>query len=356
MRHGVIMAGGAGTRLWPLSRAAKPKQLLRLFSGKSLLRESYERLANLLPDESIYVITGKAHLPAIAKELPELPADNLFGEPVGRATANAVGLAAAILHQRDPDGEMGIFTADHIIKPIDVFCTAVDNAFKAAVDHPDALITFGVRPLHPHTGYGYVHRGKAVSPGVFEVVKFTEKPDVTSAMRYLAGGEYYWNSGMFTWRIATILDQIKSHLPNSYSGLMECGDCWNTPRRDETIARIYPELMKISVDFAVMERADRVLLVELNCQWVDVGSWTALEQIVGGDVDGNVSVGCETLNLGSRGNVIVSEEDHLIATIGIDDLVIVHAKDATLICSKRDAQGLKELVGKVRERYDDRFL
>ncbi|MEE9296989.1 MAG: sugar phosphate nucleotidyltransferase [Phycisphaerae bacterium] len=356
MRHAVIMAGGTGTRLWPMSRAQRPKQLLRLFGGKSLLRQSYERLALLLPPESIYVITGAAYLPRVAAELPELPQENLFGEPVGRDTVNAVGLAAAILHQRDPQGCMGIFTADHIINPVDIFSQSVDAAFNVIDAHPDALITFGIRPTSPNTSYGYVKRGKAVAEGVFEVEKFTEKPNITAATRYVAGGRHYWNSGMFTWRLTTILEEIKRHLPNSYDGLMICGRDWDTPKRQETMNAIYPDLLKISIDFAVMERAQHVLVVEMNCQWVDVGSWTALEQVVGGDDAGNLAIAENTINLGSRGNIIVSDDDHLIATIGVDDMVIVHAGDATLICTKRDAQGIKELVAKIRERYGDKYL
>lgn len=356
MRHAVIMAGGAGTRLWPLSRAARPKQLLRLFGGQSLLRQSYERLAALLAPESIYVITGSAFVPLVARELPELPADNLFGEPCGRDTVNAVGLAAAILHHRDPDGQMGVFTADHIINPIDTFARSVGTAFDVVERHPDALVTFGIRPSSPHTGYGYVRRGEPVADGVFEVQAFTEKPNITDATQYVTSGQYYWNSGMFTWQIGTILEQIKAHLPNSYDGLVACGKDWDTPKREETLHAVYPDLLKISIDFAVMEKARRVLVVEMNCQWVDVGSWTAIEQVVGGDDDGNVFVAQNTINLGSRGNIIVSDSDHLITTIGVDDLVIVHSNNATLICAKRDAQGIKELVVKVKENHGDKYL
>ncbi len=356
MRHAVIMAGGAGTRLWPLSRAARPKQLLRLFGGQSLLRQAYERLAQLLPNESIYVITAAAHLAMVREEVPEIPEENLFGEPVGRDTVNAVGLAAAILRERDPGGQMGVFTADHIINPVDTFCQAVDAGFRASADRPEALVTYGIRPSSPQTGFGYVRRGEMVSDGVYVVQEFTEKPNITAATQYIASGEYYWNSGMFTWTIDTILDQIKQHLPKSYEGLTACGKAWDSPNRDSVVGRIYSELLKISIDFAVMEKAKHVLVVEMNCQWVDVGSWTALDHVVGPDEAGNVATTSHTINLGSRGNIIVADDDHLIATIGVDDLVIVHSNNATLICHKRDAQGIKELVSKVRAEYGETYL
>ncbi|MHC4064210.1 MAG: mannose-1-phosphate guanylyltransferase [Planctomycetota bacterium] len=356
MRHAVIMAGGAGTRLWPLSRTARPKQLLRLGGRESLLRQAYERIARLLPPESIYVITSRVHLDLIAEELPELPAANLFGEPGGRDTANAVGMAAAILQMRDPDAVMGVFTADHIITPLDDFAAAIGTAYQMAEQHRDALVTMGIRPTGPDVGYGYVKRGAPVDEGVFEVERFAEKPNLEAAKRYVARGDYYWNSGMFAWRTDTILDQLEEHLPQSHDGVREIAAVWDTPDRDAKLEAIYPQLMKISIDFAVMERAPRVLVVEMDCNWVDVGSWTSLVAVLGIDSEGNVLAGERTVNLGSHGNIVVSEDDHLIATIGVDDLVIVHSPDATLICSKRDTQGLKELLAKVRSQYGDQYL
>jgi len=356
MRHGVIMAGGAGTRLWPLSRAAHPKQLLKLGGRQSLLRQAYQRLARLLPPEAIYVITSRAHLELIAEELPELPEANLFGEPQGRDTANAVGLAAAILQRRDAEAVMGIFTADHIITPVERFTASVETAFEMAARHGDALITMGIRPAGPETGYGYVKRGPALAEGVYEVERFTEKPALEVAKRYLASGDYYWNSGMFAWRVDTILDQIKKRLPRSHQGVCEIAAAWETPQRDARLGAVYPQLKKISIDFAVMEHAPRVLVVEMDCDWVDVGSWAALEAVIGTDDEGNVLAAERAVNLGSHGTILVSEDDHLIATIGLDDLVVVHSPDATLICSKRDAQRLKELVGEVRAQYGEHYL
>ncbi len=356
MRHAVIMAGGAGVRLWPLSRKSRPKQLLKLFSGTSLLRQSYERVAAMFKPEQIHVITGRSHLPIVAEEIPELPAANLIGEPTGRDTANAVGLASAILARKDPDAVIGIFTADHLITPTDCFCQAVEKAFGAAEEHPDALVTMGIRPTRPDTNYGYVCRGERLGEGVFEVKNFTEKPNVAKAMKYLASGEYYWNSGMFTWRASTILEQLEKQLPPSHEAISKIADAWQTDEQQAVLEKLYPDLLKISIDFAVMERADRVLIVEMGCHWVDIGSWPAVEAVIHADDAGNVSVCEEAIHLGSRGNIVVSEEKHLIATIGVNDLVIIHAPDATFICKKRDANGIKELVDNIKAKFGDRYL
>lgn len=355
MRHAVIMAGGIGLRLWPLSRRSRPKQVLRFLGGESLLRQSYERVSAIFKPEQIHIITNQAHLAVVSQEIPELPPSNLYGEPVGRDTANAIGLAAAILHERDPDAVIGVFTADHVISPLDRFCDAVQKAFGVVEQHPDALVTLGVRPTRPDTSYGYVHRGARIHEGVYEVEEFIEKPSFASAAKYLSSGEYYWNSGMFCWRATTILDQLKKHLPQSHAALMEIAAAWHGDEREAKLQNIYPKLMRISIDFAVMERADRVLVVELNCQWVDVGSWPALESVLQSDGDGNVAACSHAIHLGSRGNIVVSEDKHLIATIGVDDLVIVHSPNATLICTRRDAQGIKELVDNIRQRFGEEF-
>jgi len=355
MRYAVIMAGGAGVRLWPLSRKSRPKQLLHLFSGTSLLRQSYERVARMLPAEQIYIITAEEHLPAVSRELPELPEANLLGEPVGRDTANAVGLSAAVLAERDPDAVIGMFTADHIITPPDRFCDAVERGFRIAEGEPGVLVTLGIRPTRPDTNYGYVHRGQRYADGSFEVRKFTEKPDLSTAQAYVSSGEYYWNSGMFAWRSGTILDQLARHLAGSHDAIRRIAAVWDTPDRPRTLNTLYPTLTKISIDFAVMEHADHVRVVELDCDWVDVGSFPALAGVVPADEDGNVSTSREVVHLRSRGTVVVSEEAHLIATLGVEDLVVVHSPDATLICHKKDASSIKELLEKVRSQYGETY-
>ena len=355
MQHAVIMAGGAGIRLWPLSRKSRPKQLLHLFGDASLLRLSYERVAGLLPVESINIITAAQHLPLVGKEIPELPAENLLGEPVGRDTANAVALAAAVLVKRDPDAVIATFTADHVITPLDKFRAAVAQGLEAAQEHGDALVTFGIKPARPETQFGYVRRGDQVQSGVYQVRQFAEKPDLRTATDYVRSGEYYWNSGMFAWRADTILAQLKQHLPASQEAVLEIAEVWGTDKQDEVLARLYPTLDKISIDFAVMEHAPRVLVVEMDCRWLDVGSWPALAEVVKPDVQSNVPAAKRMANLRAHGNVVVSEDDHLIATLGVEDLVIVHAPDATLICHKSEAAAVKELFELVKERFGEDY-
>jgi len=352
MRHAVIMAGGSGTRMWPMSRKMRPKQLLRLFGGKSLLRRSFERLQAFLPAEQIYVITGGDYIAPMREELPEMPAGNFMAEPCARDTTNAVGLAAHLLARRDPEGSMGVFTADHIIEPVDEYCETVAQGFEVAEQYPDALVTFGVKPRSAHTGYGYVYRGSKLGDGIYEVQQFVEKPDVPTAERYLSSGEYYWNSGMFAWRLPTIIEQIRKHQPEVDAGLCEVVADFDDPEKADSVLARFSSLPKISVDFAIMEKADRVITVEMGCRWLDVGSWTSLAEIFEPDASGNTLAAPNVQMLDSGGNIVVSESDHLIATIGVKDLVIVHAGDATLICDKAQAQRIKKMVEQVQSASD----
>jgi mannose-1-phosphate guanylyltransferase len=355
MRHAVIMAGGSGTRLWPLSRRSRPKQLLRLFDGESLLRKSFERLAGVLPAGQIYVITGHDYLPAVAADLPELPAENLIGEPCPRDTANAVGLAAHLLALKDPGGTMGVFTADHIITPVETFRETLLTAYQAAETHADALITFGIPPASPHTGYGYVHRGLQLAPHIHEVLQFREKPDLATAKEYLASGEYYWNSGMFVWRIDAILEQFRKHQPQMADVLHQVAGEFSDDAARSRVAERFGALPKISVDFAIMEKADRVLAVELPCQWLDVGSWTSLSEVLPLDRAGNIRAAPHVAALDATDNIFVSESDHLIAAIGVRDLVVVHSDDATLICRREDAQRIKDLFEALKRTHGEQY-
>ncbi|MEK6643809.1 MAG: mannose-1-phosphate guanylyltransferase [Planctomycetota bacterium] len=355
MNTAVIMAGGSGTRLWPLSRRSKPKQLLKLFNGRSLLEEAFDRVARVVPPEHIYVIALAEHIPAIAAALPKIPATNLIGEPVGRDTANAVALAAALLHHKNPDTIMGVFTADHLIRPADQFAEIVQRGYDAAAKHPDALITFGIKPTEPHTGMGYVQRGDPISPGLHNVRAFKEKPTHEIAKSYLASGDYFWNSGMFVWRTSTILDQLHIHLPDTHRAITALAETWSTPAGQSEASRVYPTLKKTSIDFAVMEKAPRVLMVEMNLEWLDVGHWSALPAVLGADANGNTTSALRTLLTDSRSNIIVSECNHLIVTIGVDDLVIVHSPDATLICRWDKLDEIKDMATELNRQFPNKY-
>ena len=357
MRYAVIMAGGSGKRLWPLSRSKRPKQLLPLLEGKNLLEIAVDRLAGLFEPENILIVTNTEYAEQIAGALSRIPRENVIGEPVGRDTANAITLAVAILAARDKDATMAVFTADHVIRPAEQFAEDVRAACDAADQHPDALLTFGVRPTWPHTGLGYIHTTGEVAEGVLEVAGFKEKPDHPTARRYVDSGEYYWNSGMFVWKLGAIRAALEEFLPDSMRKLASV----TTALRDgkpvgPVLAEVYPTLEKISIDYAVMEKARKVLMVPLKCEWLDVGSWPALKDVVDLDEQDNVVIADNAVLVDSSRNVIVSENDHLIAVLGLDDCIVVHSPDATLVCDTSDSQRLKELVDLLEKRHGQKYL
>ena len=357
MRYAIIMAGGSGTRLWPLSRTKSPKQLLGLLEeGKNLLGMAVERLSGMFARENIYVITSAQYAAEVSTALPDLPAANIIGEPMGRDTANAIALGAEILAAKDPQATMAVFTADHVIRPQEAFARCVETACQVAETHHDALVTFGIRPTWPHTGLGYIHCG-AETDGVYTVLAFKEKPDHHTARRYVESEQYYWNSGMFAWKVDAIRGALRQFLPASLDALAPIGKA----ARDDTdyadiLADVYPGLDKISIDYAVMEKAAKVLMIELKCEWLDVGSWPVLSDVLATDEAGNVIIADNAVILDSARNVIITKDDHLLAVLGMDDCVIVHSPDATLVCNKSDSQRLKELVAILTERYGKKYL
>lgn len=355
MRHAVIMAGGSGTRLWPLSRKLRPKQLLRLFGGKSLLQIARERLEGLFPPENIWVITSAHYIEQVAAELPDVLRANLIGEPMGRDTANAIGLAANLLARRDADATMAVFTADHIIRPQDRFAAAIEAGLEAAERFPESLVTFGIPPASPHTGYGYVRRGSTVGPQTYRVAEFKEKPTQAVAEAYLASGEYYWNSGMFAWRVGTILAELERLLPENAQVLAGLAADWGRAAGTPDGASRFGGLRRISIDYGVMEKAGRALVVEMDCDWRDLGSWTAVASTGEPDDRGNVVISADALVSDGQRNVVVAESGHLLVLLGVDDLVIVHSADATLICHRDQAERVKDVTGRLAETYGGRF-
>ncbi|RBY86570.1 mannose-1-phosphate guanylyltransferase [Blastococcus sp. TF02A-30] len=364
MRHAVIMAGGSGTRLWPLSRAGRPKQLLDVLAdgdggAHSLLREAFTRLQAVLPTGQIWVCTAVRYAEQVRTALPELAADRLVLEPVPRDTANAVGLTAALVADVDPDAELAVVSADHVIRPVERFAAALRSAYEVLAVRPRALVTLGVTPTSPATGFGYVRKGPPVADGVAEVASFTEKPDRATAERYLAGGGHLWNSGMFVWRAQTVLDALAEHLPESAAGLARVVAAPAGPAREAVLAEVFPTLPKISVDYAVLEPAasepGRVLVVDLDVDWLDVGSWPALAATLDDDGAGNAVRGL-TVVVDGTGNVVLSDDpEHLVALVGVRDSVVVHTADVTMVCPVGDAERVKQLLAAVEDRQGRRF-
>ena len=355
MRHAVIMAGGSGTRLWPLSRKRRPKQLLRLFEGQSLLQIARQRLAGLFQAENIWVITSAHYIEQVAAELPDIPRSNLIGEPVGRDTANAIGLAANLLARREADATMAVFTADHIIRPQDRFAAAIEAGLAGAERFPESLVTFGIPPLSPHTGYGYVRRGASLGPKAYAVAEFKEKPTQAVAEAYLASGEYYWNSGMFAWRVKTILAELERLLPENASALAEMARDWERLAGTFDGASRFEQLRRISIDYGVLEKAGKVLVVEMNCDWQDLGSWAAVANAGRADEQGNVALVTNALVIDGQRNLTVTEDGHLIVLLAVNDLVVVHSEDATLVCRRDQAERVKELAALCRQEFGQRF-
>ncbi|UYV14098.1 MAG: mannose-1-phosphate guanylyltransferase [Phycisphaera sp.] len=368
-RYAMVMAGGSGTRLWPMSRKERPKQLLRFLmepgrdSPRSLIEVSAGRLDGLVPQENLLVCTLERYSDAVAGVLPQLGKGQILGEPVGRDTVNAVGLTAAVLASKDPEAAFCVMTADHVIEPVDHFQSIVRQGFELVEQHPRTLVTFAIEPTHPATGYGYVRRGEAIdgTNGLgFQVEKFVEKPDEGTAKAYLAEGVYGWNSGMFVWKASTFLDCLKSFLPASYDGLTEIARAWDTPDRSAVLHRVYPELEKKSVDYAIMEPATShaaknaiggpidVATLRMDVSWLDVGSWASYAGTVASDDANNrvagIAEGTNAIAHDSKGNLIVNnEQGHSIALLGCEDLVVVHTKGATLIMPAAKAESLKDL-------------
>lgn len=349
-RYLVIMAGGRGERFWPQSRLSRPKHLLPIVGDKPMLTQTVDRLDGFVPPENIFIITNREQREAVLEVVPNLPPENVVAEPVGRDTAAAVGLAAVLVGQRDRNAVFGILPADHVIHDVKSFQSVLDQAFATAEEKP-VLVTLGLRPTEPATGYGYIQRGELLEGAdgkpLYQVKRFVEKPDLETAQEYLESGDYFWNAGMFVWRVAAIEEAFARYAPDLQAGLKEiAGKLAAGEALDAVLGTVYPDLKKISIDYAVMEKAENVVTIEASFDWDDVGAWPAVARHFAADSMGNVTRG-EVVLEGSSGNIVVSEGKHLIAAVGVDDLIIIQTGDVTLVCRKDKAQEIKNVVKKL---------
>ncbi len=342
-----------------MSRNHLPKQLIPFVHGRSLLQIAFERLEGLVPATRRYVCAGSAHAQVIRDGLPGLVGECFLGEPTGRDTLNAVGFSAAAIAKTDPEAVIAVFTADHIIEPVDRFQQIVAQGFALVEKSPDTLVTFGIAPTAAATGYGYLELGESIDPTARQVKRFKEKPDAATAQNYFVAGpqSYLWNSGMFVWKARTLLDCIRRYEPANYDGIMRIAEAWGTPRAQAVIGEIYPTLKKISVDFAVMEPASRdsavrVAAVPMPLSWLDVGSWPMFAQTCPHDEQNN-AVAADRALLYKTSNTLVASNDknHVIAVAGCDNLIVIHTPQATLVCSAEQAESVKELHRLAGERF-----
>ncbi len=356
----VIMAGGSGTRFWPLSRETMPKQLLKLGGNDTLIQETVGRILPLIPREDVFIVTNHGLADDLDQQLSSRFGgawdSNLIFEPLARNTAPALGLSALHLNRIDPDAVMVVLSADHAIRREEQFLRLIRVAAAAA--QQDYLVTLGIKPNRPETGYGYIKAGALIEDpgikGVYAVNAFVEKPDQKTAQTYLTNGNYYWNSGMFVWKVKTFLAELEKHQPAMYQGLMEIQNSIGTDRETEVVTSVFQKLKSISIDYAVMEKTDKAAMVPADIEWSDVGSWAALDEVLDKDASGNIISG-NVIDLGSSNSVIYAEK-RLVATIGLRDAIVVDTPDATLVCGKENAQDVKKIVEELKKRKAEEHL
>lgn len=346
-RFVVIMAGGRGERFWPVSRLARPKHLLPIVGEKPMLAQTIERLGDLVPPERVLIITNAEQREATRETVPSLPPENVIAEPVGRDTAPAVALATMLVGARDPEAAFALLPADAVIHDAESFRQVLGAAFAAA-EQEKVFVTIGIQPDHPATGFGYIKQGAktfaAEGRDVFAVEAFREKPDLATAEQYLADGGYFWNAGMFLWRVPVIEEAFREHAPAIWQGLAPVAENLRLGTDfTDSLASVYPELEKISVDFAIMEKISGVVMLESAFDWDDVGSWPAVERHYPTDDSGNTVRGKAVLE-GASGNIVYATGETAVALLGVKDLIVVQTGDAVLVMPKDRAQDIKAVV------------
>jgi mannose-1-phosphate guanylyltransferase len=360
MLHAVIMAGGAGTRFWPASRAATPKQLLALVGKESMIRQTVDRLGDLVTPDRTLIVTNERLVAPIAEQLPDLPAASLVGEPCKRDTAPCIGLAALLVSRNDPSATMAVLPADHVIRRAERFQTGIRQAVALVEKQPDRIVTFGIRPTYPAEIFGYIQRGAAIDvPGdsapTFVVKRFREKPNAATAADYVNSGDYFWNSGIFVWKAKTIIAALEERQPEMLQHLRAIVDAWGMPAQEETLRREFTAIKGISIDYAVMEHAKNVAVIEAPYDWDDLGSWKSLARLAGSDHQDNTIIG-RHIGLTTTGSIVRTDDKHLVVTVGLKNILVVHTPEATLVANKDDEESIREIVKQLESRGWSEYL
>ncbi len=365
MLHAIIMAGGTGTRFWPASRTNAPKQLLPLVGNASMIRQTVDRLGDLAAPERTLIVTNRRLTGQIAEQLPELPPSSILGEPCKRDTAPCIGLAALVVSRGDADATMAVMPADHVIRPTDQFQAAIRQGARLVDQAPGRIVTFGIRPSYAAEIFGYIQRGPLLEPTrpqtpdeitasrltypTYRVEQFREKPDAETAAQYLTSGEYYWNSGIFVWKARTILAALAQWQPKMLGHLKTIVEAWDSDQQQAVFDEEFTAIDGISIDYAIMEHATDVVVMEAPFDWDDLGGWQSLARLLGSDAQGNTLVG-KQLAMNSSGTIVRSTDDHLVVALGMTDCIIVHTDDATLVANKHDEESIRAVVKELHSR------
>lgn len=355
-RFVVIMAGGKGERFWPQSRLKRPKHLLPIVGDSAMLVQTIERLDGLIPADKVFVITNSEQRNSILKTCSNLIPERVIGEPIGRDTAAAVGLAALLVENEGDDASFALLPADHVIEQKDQFQSTLVTAFEAA-EAENILVTVGIKPTYSSTGYGYLEQGNSLieynGRTIFKVNRFVEKPNLEKAEEYLDSGIYFWNAGMFVWRPSVILSEIGRWVPDLSKELNSLRESWvKSGNLEQAMSTYYPKMKKTSIDFAVMEKAERVAMVESSFDWDDVGEWPAIARHYPADKEGNVFKGAG-LGIDSKNNLTFADEGHCVSLMGVKDLIVVQSMDATLVCHKDYAQKVKVMAQEIAKKHPE---
>ncbi len=358
--YAVIMAGGVGSRFWPRSRERTPKQLMEIAGERTMIQSTVDRLKNFVPAKNIFVVTNKLQKHAIAKQLPSVPSENIIVEPIGRNTAPCIGLAAMFVRRLDPNGVMVVLPADHLILDEQEFLRVLGVAVGIAHEQ-SSLITIGIQPTHPETGYGYIQvfeddraKNGSLPPGVFKVKTFAEKPNLSTAQKFVESGDFYWNSGMFIWRADVILKEIKHSLPELSAHLEGLEPSLGTTLLEQSLEHAYGLIRGISIDYGVMEKATGVFVIRGEFGWSDVGSWDEVYRLSPKDDHGNFAHG-KVISFDTK-NSYIHTDDKLVATVGVEDLIIINTPDALLVCKRGSSQDVKEIVDHLRRKQMNDYL